>query len=130
MSDGYKRKMTALFEGRLDPADFSHADHIGVAYESLRTYAFMEAVERMNVGIREMSARAGLADKFNATITFAFMSLIGERMAGEGQDGPEAFLEKNRDLLQADIIGSRYSNGRLHSALARTIPLLPDRAQS
>jgi hypothetical protein len=52
MADRYQCKMDALFDGSLTPAGFSHADHIGVAYESLRAYDFMEAIRCLSRGIR------------------------------------------------------------------------------
>jgi hypothetical protein len=54
------------------------------------------------------------------------MSLIGERMAAQEEDGAEAFLARNQDLMNPTIILSHYSQSRLNSALTRAVPRRPD----
>lgn len=110
----------------LPNGEFSHRDHIQVAFEMLETYAFHEACYRYAQTVSEMARRASAAGKFSVTITIAFMSLIAERMTSCTR-GFDAFLRENPDLLDPPILDGWYSPERLHSALGRRQFLLPDR---
>lgn len=115
------------FEAReLDPGGFRHRDHVVIAYELLRRYDFVTATARYADTIRELATKAGVPEKFNATITFAFMSLIAERKATTAYDGGEDFVARNGDLLSAGVLDQWYAPERLHSPLARRVFLLPN----
>ncbi|RVU39269.1 hypothetical protein EOI86_08510 [Hwanghaeella grinnelliae] len=120
----------AAFEAQtLDPACFKHRDHIAAAFEMLRRYDFVEAASKYAVSLRAMAEKAGAPEKFNATITLAFLSLIAERMEeGADTDDFAAFEKANSDLESIDVIGRWYSKERMTCDAARKIFLLPDRA--
>ena len=46
------RKLDALTDGSLAPDDFSHVDHVVVAFEALRRHGFEDAHARVSSGIR------------------------------------------------------------------------------
>ena len=69
---------------------------------------------------------AGAAQKFNTTITLAFLSLIAERMQASAHDDFAGFIEENEDLLASDVLSRWYSKERLASDTARRVFLLPD----
>ena len=119
--------LTRSFEAHdLDNSTFRHLDHVGVAYEMLRLHDFVEATSRYAENIRSIAAKAGAPDKFNATITFAFMSLIAERMVTTEHKDYDDFIARNPDLKSKDVLEKWYSPERLHSASARRVFLLPD----
>ena len=121
------QELARSFEAReLDPGAFPHRDHVGVAYEMLRSYDFMEASARYAEGLRVLAARAGAPDKFNATITLAFLSLIAERMRTTEHADYDGFIVRNPDLLSKDVLQKWYAPARLRSDLARSVFLLPD----
>ena len=111
---------------RIDAGSFSHADHVGVAYEMLRRYDFLDATVRYSKSIRTIAARAGEARKFNTTITLAFLSLIAERMETTAHGSYQEFLEQNPDLCDVDLLQQWYSTERMRSELARNVFLMPD----
>ena len=120
--------MTLLQEfeaGTLDPAGFSHADHIRAAHALLAQAEFFEASARYAAALRRLTAKAGAPEKYSATVTFAFLALIAERMR-EGEDA-EAFVSAHPDLLSA-ALSAHYSSARLADPAGRRAPLLPDRA--
>lgn len=127
MPDTYREKLLKLVGNELDAGDFAHRDHVGVAYEALASHDFAEAVHTVFSGIKALAARAGAPEKANATITWAFMSLIAERMNTTPHTNAEDFLAGNPDLCQGNAIAEWYSPARLRSDLARTVALLPDR---
>lgn len=123
-------EMTRAFETReLDPSGFRHGDHVAVAYQMLRKYDFMEATLKYGESLNAIATKAGAADKFNTTITLAFMSLIAERMAGDGDCGYQDFIARNPDLLSKNILSRWYSPKRLKSDQARRIFLMPDKLE-
>lgn len=127
--------MSALLErfeaGTLDPGAFTHADHVRVAYELLLQHTFLEAAARFGRGAQALATRAGMPEKFNATVTLAFMALIGECLAEDAHGGdPKAFLDANPQLLDTKVISAWYSPSRLRSEPARVTFLLPDRHPS
>lgn len=118
--------LEGLLAGTLDAAAFTHLDHVAVAHEALRRYDFETAHARVAAGIQALADRAGAPEKFNATITFAYMSAIAERMDGAADGDFGDFLDRSGELLSPEFLAQRYSPARLHSPLARRTPLLPD----
>mgnify|MGYP001793951502 CR=1 FL=1 len=80
--------------------DFHHADHVRVALAMLGKYDFVDACSRYAKTNKNMADAVGVPDKFNATITFAFMSVIAERKAQSEFETAEDFLASNSDLLR------------------------------
>ena len=121
-------KLTRSFEARdLDARAFRHLDHVGVAYEMLRSYDFLDASVKYARSIDEIATKAGAPDKFNVTITLAFMSLIAERMRATQHADYDDFIAQNQELLSKDVLNKWYSPERLRSNLARSVFLMPDR---
>ena len=121
----YQQKLDALEADTLDPSDFSHLDHVGVAVEALRKYGFFEAVSRYANALRVLTDRAGVPEKYNATITFASMSLIAERWHTGDYDGAEHFVRENGGLFTKSFLTGQFPDERVDSGLAKEIPLLP-----
>lgn len=120
-------EFTKSFEAcDIDVSAFGHIDHVGVAYEMLRRYDFLNASVKYAHCINTIATKAGAARKFNTTITVAFLSLIAERMQMKSYDSFDAFISDNQDLVTGNPIAQMYSPERLQSDLARTVFLLPD----
>ena len=108
------------------PADFDHQSHVEVSFELLNRCSFDEAYATYVRQLRALTVRAGAEEKFNATITFAALSIIAERMSELGTSDWNEFIANNPDLLRAATFTAGYSKERLSSDTARSIPLLPD----
>jgi hypothetical protein len=125
---GNHAELTDAFEsGSLSPEGFSHEDHVAVAREMLLRHDFMEASRRYAAALQHLTEKAGVPEKFNMTVTLAFMSVISERMARDEGATFSAFLEENPDLVSGDLLGRWYSRERLVSPAARSAFLMPDR---
>lgn len=124
MSDTYDAMLAALDAGTLPAEGFSHRDHIGVTVAALQQGDFYDALARIARGLQRLAARAGVPEKFNATVTFAFVSLIAQRMEA-GCDGVEGFLRDNPDLLTGNPLAGLYPDGQADTPLARRVPVLP-----
>jgi hypothetical protein len=123
--------LTDQFEAEtLDARSFSHVDHIAVACQMLQRYDFLDAAVRYSDSLKNIATKAGAPDKFNTTITLAFLSLLSEKMAMTPHDTFVEFIEKNPDLVSRTLLGSWYSSERMSSPLARQAFLMPDRFQN
>lgn len=116
------------FEARaMDNRTFGHAQHIAVAWAMLRRHDFTDAVARYGAGIRDLAAAAGAPEKYNATITVAFLSLVAEHIHAGNHDNFDAFAAANPDLMRKEAVTRLYSDARLNSPMARAGFMLPDR---
>ena len=110
----------------VDNAQFGHAGHVQVAFELLSSHDFIDAAAIYAKGIRAIAAKAGAPKKFNLTITYAFLSLIAERMDRWPDREFGAFVASNPDLMSKNLLERWYSPNRLTSDTARTVFLLPE----
>lgn len=115
--------------GDLDPSSFDHAAHVRVGHALVRDLGFIAALPRYAAGLRLMSARVGRPERFHATVTTAFLALIGERLLTRPAATFEAFATDNPDLFNRDCLLGLYSADRLNSPAARTTFLLPKPGQ-
>ncbi len=125
MTTNYKVLTDSFERCELGADAFIHADHVGVAYEMLNRYDFLEASTRYARCIDTIATAAGAADKFNLTITLAFLSVIAERRHTTKHASYAEFLERNPDLLEKSVLEQWYAPDRLSSDLARRMFLMP-----
>ena len=120
--------LTDQFESHeLDAKEFGHMEHVQVAYEMLHRYDFLDAATRYSGAIKALATRAGAPEKFNVTITLAFLSLIAERANETGHPDINQFLALNEDLKSGSVLKNWYTSEALQSDFARTHFLLPDK---
>ena len=113
-------------QASIDPADFSHIDHIGVAWTLLGKYEFLDAMVIYSKSIKAIADKAGVPGKFNLTITIAFLSLIAERRKHSDTNDFSVFIAGNEDLLDGNPLANWYSKARLSVDVAREVFLMPD----
>lgn len=124
-------KMNTAFSERFEreeitAEDFGHREHVQAAFELLNKYDFIEATARYAKTIKSMAAGAGVPEKFNVTITVAFMGLIAERMLQAGGDPDfDSFYARNPDLT-GNALAPWYSAERISCDLSRKVFLMPD----
>lgn len=117
-----------FLRARIDPACFTHREHVRMGFEALRRYEFLDATVRYSRALRRLCERAGRPEKFHQTVTLAFLALIAERLAAEVPADFSAFAAANPDLLDPAVLTRWYSPHRLASAAARRVFLLPNPA--
>ena len=119
-------KLTQQFEAHdIDPSAFRHIDHVGVAYEMFHKYGFLATLTKFSEAIESIATKAGAPEKYNVTITLAFLSLIAERIHKTEHANFDEFIGGNEDLLSKGVLGKLYPAERLDSDLARKVFLLP-----
>ncbi len=124
---GYHHVLQALDNDTLAPEDFDHRAHVGAAFEALKEDEFFAASHRIAAGLKRLTVRAGVPEKFHATITQAFMSAIAEAMHGAEAETADDFMQRRPDVLSGSFLKQLYSETCLASDLARQVAVLPDK---
>jgi hypothetical protein len=118
------------FEAGDTPANtFHHADHVRLAFEYLRRYTALDALEKFCSALKRFAAAQGKAMLYHETITWAYLLLIRDRIARAGcAQTWEEFEEQNPDLLvwKGGLLEGFYRKETLASDLARATFLFPD----
>ena len=123
------RELRSRFEtGTLEPSDMTHANHVRLAWIYLKDMDVPETMIKMREGLRRFASDHGALDKYNETVTFAYITLIAQRKSDGGNDW-HAFVKENPDLFErwTDLMARYYHQETLSSPQAKTRFLLPDR---
>ena len=79
----HDREFVDAFERcTLPPDQFSHRAHVRLAWLYLRDGSLLEALPRFVDGLKRYAGSLGASAKYHETITWAYLFLIHERMAG------------------------------------------------
>jgi hypothetical protein len=118
------------FEQATLPASaFPHRVHVHMAWLYLGRDPLPIALEKFITDLKKFAAANGAADKYHATITFAFMVLINERMErGSREASFEEFARANPDFFEKDYLLRYYAAETLASPIAKKTFVLPARA--
>ena len=122
-------ELAQLEAGLLDPAGFTHAEHVRLAFEMLGGVAFDDALARFAGGLRRLTARIGAPGRYHATVTVAFLAAVADRRARTGATTWPAFAEAAPELLDRQCLERWYPPELLWSDLARATFVLPPAAR-
>jgi hypothetical protein len=112
---------------------FHHPDHVRAAWMYLNRFSVLEAIERFSNALQAYAASKGKLNRYNETITWAYVLLINERIRrGVGAETWETFAAANPDLFdwKDSILLKYYRRETLASDLARQVFLMPDAMNS
>ncbi len=113
-----------LYDGQIRPDAFDHSAHLQAGWECIQKEN-PEEPRHLAVSLYTLADSAGAPERYHATITGAFLTLIAaSAKPGESFDD---FLAKNPDLSERDCLGRYYSRARLTLPEARRRFLMPDR---
>jgi hypothetical protein len=124
------QRLIREFEQGRAPGDFHHADHLHVAFAYVSELPMSEALARFSAALQRFALARGKPNLYHQTITWAYLLLIGERMARAGKtESWEEFSTRNRDLLRwkGGVLERYYTRSTLDSELARRRFVFPDR---
>lgn len=121
----YDHMLDTMINGEVPCTGLDHATHVGTAHAALRRWEFFEASYRYASALRATATAAGAPEKFNATLTMAFLSLVAERM---GDEDSATFVAQNPDLTGDALQRAGYGPTRLSHPRARKVGLLPQSA--
>ena len=121
--------LDAFESGSLDPARFTHREHLSVAWKYLQRDGFPEGALNFRRHLQAYVTKVGAAAKYHETITWAYLVLLNEEMSLRSPPG-EAFdtmIKRRPDLLdhRGGAIARCYSKAQLDLPEARRVFLLP-----
>lgn len=111
----------------IEPDLFDHEAHVYVGWLYVTKYELAEAISRFDNGLRRLTARLGVPDKYHATITWLFLLLIAE--LSTKNESWRAFRARNEELISdsKSTLRRYYSDALIFSDRARKHFVLPDR---
>lgn len=118
--------LDAFLEGRLELGRFRRIDHVQIGFELLKQHDFPTAAMLFCKTLKQMTLQAGVGDVYHETISIAFLSLIGERLALNPVLDFTTFADAHPDLFNKSVLAHWYSPERLRSDVARRTFVLPE----
>lgn len=119
----------ALMREVMAAADhFGHRQHIQLTWLAVRRYDTAAAIDLVGDGIQRTARYAGAPQKYNATVSRAWVELVDHHAAQPGADDFAAFAEQNPALLDKRLLSRFYTSATLASEEARTGWVEPDLA--
>jgi hypothetical protein len=116
----------AFEERRTVTGSLSHREHVMIGWHYARTRPAPQALAELARGIQELAVAIGKEGLYHETLTWAWFSLIRERLERIGADASwEEFAAASPDLLSGAAIHDLYDRAILDSPLARKVFLLP-----
>jgi hypothetical protein len=113
----------------LSPADFSHREHVQMAWIYLREHPLVDVLRIFPENLKRFAASIGKPVLYHETITWAYLMLIAERLERDGRaESWDAFASRNEDLLSSSLLARYYPSEELTSDLARRAFIWPTQA--
>ncbi|MCU7826414.1 hypothetical protein [Kitasatospora sp. DSM 101779] len=120
---------TQLMEEVMATADrFGHRQHVHLTWLAVRRHGTAAAVDLIGDGIRRTARYAGVPQKYNATVSRAWVELVGHHAGGSDTADFDAFADEHPALLDKKLLTRFYRPSTLASAPARTGWVEPDLA--
>jgi predicted nucleic acid-binding protein len=111
-----------------DADRFGHRQHIHLTWLAVRRYGTPAAAELISGGIKQTATYAGAPQKYNATVTGAWVELVGHHTLHSDADMFDDFARQNAELLDKKLLTRFYRSSTLASDSARTAWVEPDLA--
>ncbi|MBN9683464.1 MULTISPECIES: hypothetical protein [unclassified Corallococcus] len=105
---------------------FAHLDHVRVVYLYTLRAGRDAAVELTRAGLRALTGRLGVPEKYHETMTVAWVRLVSARAAASPGHDFTAFIHDNPRFLRKDLLVDHYSREVLFGAEARARFVEPD----
>jgi hypothetical protein len=108
---------------------FGHRQHVHLTWLATRRYGTATAIDMVSDGIRRTARYAGAPQKYNATVSRAWVELVGHHVDETPSSLDfDAFADRNPALFDKRLLTRFYRPATLASSAARTAWVAPDRA--
>jgi hypothetical protein len=105
---------------------FGHREHVHLTWLAVRRYGTHAAAALVSDGIQRTARYAGAPQKYHATVTQAWVELVGYHAAQCPEDDFAAFAGQHPALLSKRLLTRHYRPATLASPQARTGWVEPD----
>ena len=107
---------------------FGHRQHVHLTWLAVRRYGTTAAVDLISDGIRRTARYAGMPRKYHATVSRAWVELIGHHAAETDTADFDAFAAHHTALLDKRLLTRFYRSTTLAGDTARIGWVEPDLA--
>lgn len=107
---------------------FGHREHVHLTWLAVRRCGAVDAVGLVSDGIQRTARYAGAPQKYHATISRAWVQLVGYHVAADHDSDFPAFAGHHPALLNKRLLTRFYRPATLASPQARTGWVEPDLA--
>jgi hypothetical protein len=107
---------------------FGHREHIHLTWLAVRRYGVPEAIDLISDGIQRTARYAGAPQKYHATVSRAWVELIGHHASETHEEDFTRFVEDHPALLDKRLLTRFYRPTTLASPHAKQGWLPPDLA--
>jgi hypothetical protein len=112
----------------LGPEHFGHRQHVRLTWLAVRRHGTARAIELIDDGIREATRAAGKPRKYHATVSRAWVELVGHHALADDAADFDTFAARNSALLDKRLLTRFYRSSTLADVAARTGWVEPDLA--
>jgi hypothetical protein len=105
---------------------FGHRQHIHLAWLAVRRHGVAAAVRLVSDGIQRTARYAGAPQKYHATVTRAWVELVGHHATDHADERFEPFINRFPPLLDKRLLSAHYRSATLASEPARAGWVEPD----
>jgi hypothetical protein len=107
---------------------FGHRQHVYLTWLAVRRCGTAAAVRLVSDGIQGAARYAGAPQKYNATVSRAWVELVGHHASQPGTADFGSFADQNPALLDKRLLSRFYRSPTLASTAARASWVEPDLA--
>lgn len=105
---------------------FGHRQHVHVTWLAVRGYGITAATDLVSDGIQGVARYHGAPQKYNATVSRAWVELVGHHAEHSHAADFDTFADQNTALLDKKLLTRFYRSSTLASDAARTGWVEPD----
>jgi hypothetical protein len=105
---------------------FGHREHVRLTWLAVRRHGVEKAVGIVSDGIQQTARYAGAPQKYHATVSRAWVELVGYHVQEEPIDNFDTFAARNPALFDKRLLMRFYRSATLATATARTGWVEPD----
>jgi hypothetical protein len=99
---------------------FGHREHLELTWRAVRRHGIDAAIEIVSDGIRAAALHAGRPQKYNATVSRAWVELVAHHVAELPGTDFDTYLARNPALLDKRLLTRFYLSKTLASPTARS----------
>jgi len=105
---------------------FGHRQHVHVTWLAVRRYGTTAATDLVSDGIQGIARYHGAPQKYNATVSRAWVELVGHHAEHSHAADFDTFADQNTALLDKKLLARFYRSSTLASDAARIGWVEPD----
>jgi hypothetical protein len=105
---------------------FGHRQHVQLTWLAVRSYGIPAAIPLVSEGIQRTATYHGAPQKYHATVSRAWVELVGFHVAEDPHLDFDAFVGHHTALLDKRLLTRFYRSSTLAAPAARTGWVEPD----